>query len=91
EETAQALAGAMAGATNDQKLILLDQLAAIGGKTALETVVAAARSNDDALQNKATDLLGKWGTIDVAPPLLELAKTLENNKYKIRALRGYIR
>ncbi|QDT94126.1 family 16 glycoside hydrolase [Gimesia algae] len=91
EETAQALAGAMAGATNDQKLILLDQLAAIGGKTALDTVVAAARSNDDALQNKATDLLGKWVTIDVAPPLLELAKTLENNKYKIRSLRGYIR
>ncbi|WP_339686331.1 DUF1080 domain-containing protein [Gimesia maris] len=91
EETAQALAGGIEGATTDQKLILLDQLAAIGGETALETVVAAARSNDDALQNKATDLLGKWVTIDVAPPLLELAKSLENNKYKIRSLRGYIR
>ena len=91
KETAQALAGGIEGATTDQKLILLDQLAAIGGETALETVVAAARSNDDALQNKATDLLGKWVTIDVAPPLLELAKSLENNKYKIRSLRGYIR
>ncbi|MCA9015851.1 MAG: DUF1080 domain-containing protein, partial [Planctomycetaceae bacterium] len=91
EETAQTLAAAMKGASIEQQQLLLNQLAAIGGETALATVVEAARSNNDALQNTATDLLGKWVTIDVAPPLLELAKTLENNKYKIRALRGYIR
>lgn len=91
EETAQALAGAMEGATIEQQQLLLKQLAAIGGETALKTVVAAARSNEDALQNTATDLLGKWVTIDVAPPLLDLAQSLENRKYKIRALRGYIR
>ncbi len=91
EETARTLAAAMQGASTEQKQLLLNQLAALGGETALKTVVEAARSNDDALQNTATDLLGKWVTIDVAPPLLELAKTLDNNKYKIRSLRGYIR
>jgi|GEM_PF-259592 len=91
EETAQALAAAMDGASLEQQQLLLNQLAAIGGETALKTVVAAARSNEDALQNTATDLLGKWVTIDVAPPLLELAQSLDNRKYKIRALRGYIR
>ncbi|QDV21549.1 HEAT repeat protein [Gimesia panareensis] len=91
EETAQALASAMDGASIEQQQLLLKQLAAIGGETALKTVVAAARSNNDDLQNTATDLLGKWVTIDVAPPLLELAQSLDNRKYKIRALRGYIR
>ncbi len=91
EETAQTLAQAMDGASIEQQQLILNQLAAIGGETALKTVVQAARSNEDALQNTATDLLGKWVTIDVAPPLLDLAQSLENRKYKIRALRGYIR
>ncbi|QDT45575.1 HEAT repeat protein [Gimesia alba] len=91
EETANTLAAAMKEASIEQQQLLLNQLAAIGGETALKTVVEAARSDEDALQNTATDLLGKWVTIDVAPPLLELAKNLENRKYKIRALRGYIR
>jgi len=91
EATAKTLADAMQGATTEQKQLLLNQLAAIGGETALKTVVTAARSNEDALQNKATDLLGKWVSIDVAPALLDLAKNLENRKYKIRSLRGYIR
>ena len=91
EETAQTLAQAMEGASIEQQQLILNQLAAIGGETALKTMVAAARSNEDALQNTATDLLGKWVTIDVAPPLLDLAQSLENRKYQIRALRGYIR
>ncbi|QDT94868.1 family 16 glycoside hydrolase [Gimesia aquarii] len=91
DQTAQALASAMQGATTEQKQLLLKQLAAIGGETALKTIVKAARSNNDALQNTATDLLGKWVSIDVAPALLDLAKNLENRKYKIRSLRGYIR
>ena len=91
EKTANTLAMAMQDASTEQKQLLLNQLAALGGKTALKTVVEAAHSNQDALQNTATDLLGKWVTIDVAPPLLDLAKNLENRKYKIRSLRGYIR
>lgn len=91
DETANALAAAIKNAATEQKQILLNQLAAIGGEVALKTVVEAARSNEDALQNTATGLLGKWVTIDVAPELLDLAKNLENRKYKIRSLRGYIR
>lgn len=91
DQTAQALASAMQGSTTEQKQLLLKQLAAIGGETALKTIVTAARSSNDALQNTATDLLGKWVSIDVAPALLDLAKNLENRKYKIRSLRGYIR
>lgn len=91
DQTAQALAAAMQDASTEQTQLLLNQLASLGGETALKTLVEAAHSNQDALQNTATDLLGKWVTIDVAPPLLDLAKNLENRKYKIRSLRGYIR
>ena len=36
-------------------------------------------------------LLGEWMTVDAAPVLLDLAKTAPEEKYQIRALRGYIR
>lgn len=91
EACAGRLAGAMSGAPAAAKVLLLEQLTAIGGTTALETVVAAARSGDDALQDGATRLLGRWPTADAAPALFDLAKTLENNTYKIRTLRGYVR
>ncbi|GAG21552.1 unnamed protein product, partial [marine sediment metagenome] len=39
----------------------------------------------------ASRLLGKWITIDAAPVLLDLATTLPNGKFKVRAIRGYIR
>jgi hypothetical protein len=35
--------------------------------------------------------LGEWMTVDAAPVLLDLAKTAPEEKYKIRAMRGYIR
>jgi hypothetical protein len=52
---------------------------------------ASPPSNEDALQDAATEALGKWMTADAAPELLRLAQTLKNDKYRLRALRGYIR
>ena len=46
------------------------------GRRALQEIVAAARSRDDALQDAATRLLGGWMTPDAGPRLLELSKTL---------------
>ena len=91
EAAAQKLVAAMSGASTAARVFLLEQLAAIGGPTALETVVAAARSDDDAMQDAATRLLGQWSTPDAAPAMLDLAKTLTSNRYKIRTLRGYVR
>ena len=36
-------------------------------------------------------ILGTWIGADVGPVLLELAQNIDNEKYKIRVLRGYIR
>ncbi|MHB8897494.1 MAG: HEAT repeat domain-containing protein [Thermoguttaceae bacterium] len=73
------------------KVFLTDRLLDISGQTALKTVVAMARSNDPAMQDKATEALGNWVSADAAPELYQLAKDLKDEKYKIRALRGYIR
>jgi len=85
------LAAAVAAATGETKIKLLDIVGEVGGSQALATVKAAALSGDEALADAATRLLGKWMTADAAPVLLELAAAPIGEKYQTRALRGYIR
>jgi len=85
------IASCMDAAPTEVKVFLMERLMDIGGDAALKKIVALARSNDDAMQDAATRLLGSWFSADAAPELFELAKDLQENKYKIRALRGYIR
>ena len=91
EGCAKKLTVELATAPPTAKKLLLEQLVSVGGATALETVVSAARSNDPTMQDEATRLLGEWLTADAAPALLDLATTLTERKYQIRALRGCIR
>ncbi|MBC8112972.1 MAG: HEAT repeat domain-containing protein [Candidatus Saccharimonas sp.] len=72
------------------KTVLLEILADVGGTTALKTIGTAAKSNDAQLQDVGSRLLGKWNNVDAAPVLLDLAKTAPEEKYQVRALRGYI-
>lgn len=69
---------------------LLDLLGVVGGPKALEAVANAAKSSDEALQDAATRVLGEWMSPDAAPLLLDLA-TSGSEKFRVRALRGYIR
>jgi hypothetical protein len=89
EACATELADALGRAPAATKLTLLEILGAVSGTKALQTIAATAKGNDPALQDASSDLLGKWMTIDAAPVLLDLAKS--QNKYKVRAQRGYIR
>ena len=90
EACAEQLAVALAKAPAGAKGAILETLAAMGGKNALQTLQAAANSEDASLQDAATRLLGSWMTVDAGPVLLELATTSDNS-YQVRALRGYIR
>jgi hypothetical protein len=54
-------------------------------------VSKAAAEGEDPVRDAATRVLGQWMSPDVAPALLELAKTLDNGLYRLRALRGYLR
>jgi len=90
ETCAETLAAAMSKAPITAKCSILEILGAMGGAKALKTVDAAARDSNEQLQDVASRLLGQWMSVDAAPVLLELAE-IEGAKYKIRALRGYIR
>jgi HEAT repeat protein len=89
EKCAAELANAMQKASTPTKIALVRILSEVGGTKALASVGEAAKSSDAELQDVSTRLLGSWMTIDAAPVLLDLAKTSE--KYRVRALRGYIR
>ncbi len=91
EACATTLAAAVEKAPAEAKVMLLDILGAVGGTKAVQAMAAAARSGEDALEDAATRLLGKWMTADAAPVLLELATAEPGGRFKTRALRGYIR
>jgi HEAT repeat protein len=85
------LAEHVQGAAAADQLFLFDVLCKVSGKKALAAVVAGARSADPATKDAATRVLGQWVNTDAAPALLEIAKNDSDRKYRIRALRGYIR
>lgn len=91
EACAAQLVAAMPQAPVAAKCSILETLAAMGGEKALAAMGAAAKAESPELQDTASRLLGEWMTADAAPVLLDLAKTLAEAKYKIRAMRGYIR
>ena len=87
---AAVLIESMTGASLTARVDLLDLLGVVGGGVALEGVSASTGDADEAIQDAATRVLGEWMSADVAPVLLELAKT-GNDKFKVRCLRGYLR
>ncbi len=72
------------------KTTLLEIISAVGGTTALQTLATASKGDNPQLQDAGSRLLGTWNSLDAAPVLLDLAKTGPAEKYRIRALRGYI-
>lgn len=81
----------LASAPGEAKTTLLEQLGAMGGPDALQCLADCAKDSRPDTQDAATRILGTWIGADVGPVLLNLAKTIQNNKYKIRVQRGYIR
>lgn len=84
------LASAFQRAPAKTKNTLLEILSEVGGSEALQTLAVAAKAKDPQLQDTSSRLLGKWNSVTAAPVLLDLAKTGPAEKYRIRALRGYI-
>jgi HEAT repeat protein len=92
EATAAELAAAMPRASTATKASLLRIVGAMGGPKALETIAAAVKVGDAELQDVGTRVLGEWMAVDAAPVLLAIAKdSSPENKYRTRALRGYLR
>lgn len=77
-------------ATPSARLTIVEVLGAMGGSGALASLGQIAKTGSDAEQDAATRVLGEWMSPDAAPVLLDLAKS-GNPRYRIRALRGFIR
>lgn len=90
EACAALLTDSMKRAPSAAKLVLLEILYSVGGKTALQTLAASAVDRDVQLQDASSRLLGKWNGIEAAPVLLNLATKAPSEKFRVRALRGYI-
>ncbi len=88
---AKQLTAAIEEAPAATKIALLKIVGAVGGTEALASLGASAKANDAEVQDASSRLLGEWMTADAAPVLLDLAKTAPGDKYRVRALRGYIR
>jgi HEAT repeat protein len=85
------LIAALSAAATPVKCRFLEVLASVGGAGALQALGAAVKDADPQIQDTASRLLGEWMDVDVGPVLLDLATSAAEEKYKIRALRGYIR
>jgi len=90
DAAADKLMTAWNSASPDARLIIVEVLGAMGGSRALAILGRLGKEGDDAVQDAVTRVLGEWMSADAGPVLLDLAKT-GNPKYRIRALRGYIR
>ncbi|MHB8953659.1 MAG: HEAT repeat domain-containing protein [Pirellulaceae bacterium] len=91
EACAEHLVNAMAHAPLAAKCTFAEILGAMGGPRALGALAEAAKTGSPELKDTASQRLGAWMTVDAGPVLLDVARNVTEDKYKIRALRGYIR
>ncbi|MHB8866135.1 MAG: HEAT repeat domain-containing protein [Pirellulaceae bacterium] len=91
EACAEHLVNAMAHAPLAAKCTFAEILGAMGGPRALGALAEAAKTGSPELKDTASQRLGAWMTVDAGPVLLDVARNVTEDKYRIRALRGYIR
>ena len=91
DECARQLQSMATQCERDTQPFVIELLGSVGGGVALDAVAALAHEGDESVQDAATGVLGRWRTPDVAPALIDLARTAPQQKYRIRALRGYLR
>ncbi len=76
---------------NPNRASLLRVLGRIGDSSALPTLRTALSSREAEIQDAAIRALSDWPTSEPVPDLLKVAQTAENARYKILALRGFVR
>ena len=91
DETVRQISARFAAAPLELQRERFDVLKTIGGEEALRQVIRGAMDPEEPLQDAATRALGEWPTPDVGPELLPLCHSLQTPKFKIRALRAYVR
>lgn len=88
---ADALLSGLAKAQGEPKLALLRVLGTVGGPKALAAIRAAAHESDVTVRETAIRVLCDWPTAEVLPDLEQIAKSSEDQKFKILARRAQLR
>ncbi len=91
EDQAKPVIAAFAGATPPVKCSLLRTLGMVGGQKALDQVFSCLKDENAEVSEAALRSLCDWPDAASAPALLELAKSSQDQKYRVLALRGYVR
>jgi len=91
DAVAAKLAAVYEGATLQARCALIELFGALGGKTAIDAVQKAVADPTEQIQDTATRILGEWPDPDAAPVLLGVMRSEADDRFKTRALRGYIR
>ena len=91
DPTAAILVSAMAQADLEGKASLLRVLGQVRGAKALEAVQTATKDSNEEIRIAAVRVLTNWPDVAAAPALIAIAKAAESPKFKILALRGYVR
>jgi len=80
------------GASLQVQCALIELAGALGGRVAINAVQRALANNPaEEILDTATRVLGEWPNPEAAPVLLNVMQSQIDDRYKIRALRGYIR
>lgn len=83
------LPAAMKVASTDQKISIIKQLPAIGGKQAFEIVLAETKSTDPQIQDAAIRSLAGWKDAEAIDSLFEIAAGTKESSHHVMALKGY--
>lgn len=78
-------------AKGEQQYAIIRSLGSIGGDAAKTLLTVSLESPAPEIRDAAVRGLCNWPTLDAADQLIELAETTDQEKYKVLALRGYIR
>ena len=89
EASAEALGAMIPSSSGADREFLFEQIRTAGGAKSVALMRGFATGSDEALQDAATETLGRWLSADAAPALLQVARG--NGKFANRALGGYVR
>lgn len=78
-------------ASSGKKAAYLPVLASVGGKRALDAVVAAFKDTDATTQQSAIAALASWSDQDAAKELYTIGSTTTNAGYLNEAVKGYVK
>ena len=81
---------ALAGATGPKRGVLERGLARLGGRRALDAVLADVKSADPAVREGAVRAVAEWQDAAAIAPLLDLARSEPDPALQVTALRGAV-